>query len=189
MKLKNLRYLKQFCISLIVLWTLFLLTGCGHKSSFYFDIDRFVCKFYHNDVNYQETIPDKNIEWFEIIKEFKEQVDAEYTWYINSLFVIKNIVESGLDIQDIVEVNTQQLKSKLLQYTQIEYEDDIVKCKDNQYPWYISTFSYLLWEDIIYDGQYYLFDDTTLYVLSLSSEFEKDIKRFVKSVNKIECNN
>ena len=88
-----------------------------------------------------------------------------------------------------MEVNTQQLKSKLLQYTQIEYEDDIVKCKDNQYPWYISTFSYLLWEDIIYDGQYYLFDDTTLYVLSLSSEFEKDIKRFVKSVNKIECNN
>lgn len=173
---------------LIILWLLLLLTGCGSKSSFSFDMGDFVVTFYHNDVDYKEIVPD-TIDWLEIIKELEEQidVDSENTWYKNSLFVIKASVESGVTVEDIAETNTQQLTTKLLQYTQLEYTDDTVKCKDNQYPWYISTFSYQLWEDVVYDGQYYLLDGTTLYMLSLSSELEKDVKRFVKSVHKTDC--
>ncbi len=172
---------------LIIPLFLLILSGCGSKSSFFIDVGDFVLKFYHNDIKYKEISWDVRIEWLNVIKRFEEQIDPEYTWYINSLFAVRTLIESWLNLQEIVDTNKKQLEIKLLKYVQIKNKKDTVKCKGKEYPWYITTFSYLLWKDMIYNGQYYLLDDTLLYIFSFSSNDSKDIKRFVKSVGKIKC--
>ena len=49
------------------------------------------------------------------------------------------------------------------------------------------TFSYQVEKETVYGGQYIFMDDETLYLLSLNSIDEKDIKKFVKSLKTLEC--
>ncbi|MEI6118312.1 MAG: hypothetical protein WCP92_03570 [bacterium] len=41
----------------------------------------------------------------------------------------------------------------------------------------------------LYDGQYFLTDDESLYIISLASADPKDIKSFIKSIGTITCIN
>lgn len=136
---------------------------------------------------YATNISETDVEWLKLLKEMKEQVAKDDTGFVNSLFVIQTSVVSGTILQELVDANTKQLQLKLLKFAHITYEDEKVECNKKEYPWYITTFSYQLGQETLYDGQYYLLDNETLYMISMSSDNEDDIKRFVKSMNKITC--
>lgn len=187
MKFKNLRYLKQFGVSLILLCMLLILTGCGSKSSFPLSFEQFNIKIYNNEKVYVQNISETAIEWMTILNEMKEKAAENDTWFVNSLFIIQIPVLSGTSMQELVDANTKELQLKLLKYTQIDNSDKKIKCKKQEYPWYITTFSYQLGEETLYSAQYYLLDDQKVYVLSLSSDEEEDISRFTKSTKNINC--
>ena len=142
---------------------------------------------YDNGKTYATNISTTDIEGIKVMKEMKEQVAKDDTGFVNSLFVVKTSVVSWTDLKDLVEANAKQLKLKLLKYTSIEDADKNVRCAALEYTWYITAFSYQLWQEKFYDGQYYLIDDERVYLVSLSSYNEDDIFRFIKSIKKIKC--
>jgi hypothetical protein len=46
----------------------------------------------------------------------------------------------------------------------------------------VTAFSYLLDNQSLYGGQYFFIDEQALYLLSLSSDDQKDITSFIKSI-------
>lgn len=117
----------------------------------------------------------------------KEQNVEEKTWYINSLIIIQTDIQTWMNVQELADSNTKKLQLKLLKYISLENESKKIKCDDLQYSWYITTFSYQIDTGTIYGGQYFLTDDNALYLLSLSSDEEKDIELFTKSIDTITC--
>ncbi|MFA7298459.1 MAG: hypothetical protein WC010_02320 [Candidatus Absconditabacterales bacterium] len=179
--------MKQY--SLIILSIVFLLTGCGSKSSFSTIFDEFTIKLYDNKKQYIVTPVDTSIAGINILSQMKEEITGEDTGFINSFIIIKTSIQSGIDIKELVDSNTKQLQLKLLKYTSIEDTAKKIKCKKLQYSGYITVFSYQLDNETLYEGQYFFTDDQSLYIISLSSDDKKDITSFIKSIGTVKCTN
>lgn len=124
--------MKKYYI-LILLCTLLLLAGCKSKSSFWVTFDEFTFKFYDNKKVYTEIQPETSDIGLQVIKELKEDVAEGDTGFINSLIVIRSPIQSGVDIEELVESNTKNLQLKLLKYASQKNEAKKVKCDDMQY--------------------------------------------------------
>ena len=144
-------------------------------------------RFYDNYKQYIPTASETSIEGMKVLREMKEQTTKEDTGFINSLVVIRTPIQSWTDTKQLADSNTKQLQLKLLKYKNITSANKKMKCDDVQYSWYTITFSYQLDKEMIYGGQYFLADDEALYMVSLSSDNEKDIKNFVKSIETVKC--
>lgn len=177
--------MKQYL--LLIFLTLLILSGCKSKSSFLLTFDEFTMRFYDNYKQYIPTASETSIEGMKVLREMKEQTTKEDTGFINSLVVIRTPIQSWTDIKQLADSNTKQLQLKLLKYKNITSANKKMKCDDVQYSWYTITFSYQLDKEMIYGGQYFLADDEALYMVSLSSDNEKDIKNFVKSIETVKC--
>jgi len=168
---------------------LIILTGCTSKSNFLISFDTFTIKIYDNNKQYV-IVPweTKNSVGMKVISQMKEETVEEYTGFINSLVIASIFVQSWADIKTLVDSNNKKIENQLLQYKNTNITKKKVKCGTLQYSWYISTFSYQLDTQTIYNGQYYFIDTTSLYIISLASEDQKDIKTFIKSIGDIKCN-
>lgn len=130
---------------------------------------------------------DPDIIEFDTLAQLKEKTTKTDTGFINSLIIIKTVVQSGTDIQALVESNTKKDQIKLLKYTAIENTTKNVECIDKEYSWYVTAFSYQLGTGTLYQGQFFFIDDESLYIISLSSDEEQDVKNLVKNIDTIEC--
>jgi hypothetical protein len=74
-----------------------------------------------------------------------------------------------------------------LKYAAIDNLNKKMKCNGVQYSWYITAFSYQLTNEKLYEGQYFFTDDESLYIVSLSSDDQKDITSFIKSAGTLTC--
>ena len=125
-----------------------------------------------------------------ILTEMKEETTTGATWFINSLIIMKTAIASWTDVKTVVDTNTKTLQTKLLKYTTMTTSTNKkAHCANLQYSWYITAFSYQLDNQIIYDGQYFFTDDTSLYGISLASDEKKDITTFLNSIETITCSN
>ncbi len=178
---------------LLILLTVFILTGCKAKTSFSLTFNEFTIKFYDNKKQYIELPWDTSFPGMEMLKRMQEQEPVASTWYttgyINSLLIIKLPIQTWINPKELVDANMKTLQLKLLQYTNIDSMVKKVKCDDKQYSWYITTFSYQLNEQTLYEWQYFFIDEMLLYTISLSSDTKKDIDSFVKSIGTITCVN
>ncbi len=172
---------------LILLCMILFLAGCGSKWSFSIPFDKFTMIFYNNTTQYIDVQPDTVSPGMKILKEYKENTPKDFTWFINSLLIIKIPIQTGFDIQEMVASNTKNLQLKLLKFKSTDNEMRKVKCGDLQYSWYITAFSYQLDTGNIYGGQYFLMDEEVLYLISLHSENSSDIQNFIKSIKTIKC--
>lgn len=173
--------------SLIILTTLLILTGCGSKSSVLVKFDDISLNIYDNKKNYVQytgTLPSLGLD---ILVQMKESVAEDDTGFVNSLLVAQTPSISGIDLSSLVDANTKQLQLKFLGYVQDEYAAKHIDCKSQEYSWYITTFSYQLGEEILYQWQYYIHAQENIFVVTLSSDEEDDISRFVKSFKNIRC--
>jgi len=167
---------------------LFILTGCKSKTSFSLTFDEFTIKLYDNNKQYTAIQPDTSVVDMKVLTEMKETIlGTGNTWFINSFIIIKTPIQSWTDIKELVDSNTKQLQLKLLKYKTTDSVNKKVKCDDVQYSWYVTAFSYQLNNQTLYDGQYFFTDDESLYLLSLSSDDNKDIQSFIKSVGTVKC--
>lgn len=173
---------------LIILPVVIVLSGCISKSSFPITFDDFSATILDNKKPYVSTFSSTIIPGITILKEIKEDVVQWDTGFVNSLVVIKTTIQSWGDIKELVDSNTKRLQLKLFKYTASENTDKNIACDDKQYSWYITAFSYQLGDEILYDAQYFFIQDETLYSMSLSSDDQKDIKAFIKSIDTIKCN-
>jgi len=123
-----------------------------------------------------------------MIKGMKEQPAKWNTGFINSFIIVRTSIKTWIDIKDLVVSNTKELQLKLLKYQATDNESRKVQCNDLQYSWYITAFSYQLDTETLYGGQYFFADDEALYIVSLSSDDQKDIQAFIKSIGTITCN-
>lgn len=175
--------------TLFLIWisTLFVLTGCWSKSYFQLSFDQFNIKIYDNNKIYETNVSETDIEGMKILREMKEQTSIKDTGFINSLFVVQTSIISGTKLKELVDANSKQLQIKLLKYEVVENIEKNVQCDILQYTWYITAFSYVLWQEKLYDAQYYLHNNDQLYVISLSSDNDDDINRFIKSIRTVTC--
>lgn len=187
MKLKSLRYLKQFGVLLMLFCAVIVLTGCSSKSAFNLTFGEFTIKFYDNEKQYIDIPSSADIIGIDILTMMKEKTVEGETWFINSLIISETGIETWMNVQELVDSNIKKLQLKLLKYTPLENKAKKIKCDDLQYSWYITTFSYEIGTGTIYGGQYFLTDDDALYLISLSSDEEKDIELFIKSTDTIAC--
>ncbi len=175
--------------SLILLSTLIILWGCGSKTTFPLTFDNFTIKIYDNNKQYKALPLTTAIDGMKPLAELQQIVGTGYTGFINSVVIIKTSIQSWTDMKTLVESNTKKLQIKLLKYTSTDNTSKKVICDDLQYSWYITAFSYQLDNQTLYDGQYFLTDDESLYIISLASADPKDIKSFIKSIGTITCIN
>ena len=180
--------MKKFSL-LIVVCTLIILWGCGSKTTFSLTFDGFTIKIYDNNKQYKALPLTTTINWMKPLAEMQQIVGTWYTGFINSIVIVKTSIQSWTNMKALVESNTQKLQIKLLKYTSTDNTSKKVKCGTLQYSWYITAFSYQLDNQTVYDGQYFLTDDQSLYIISLASAYSKDIKSFIKSIGTITCNN
>ena len=173
---------------LLSIFTLLLLTGCTPKSNLPITFGSFTMKLYNNNKKYVILPLDTAITQPQVIKKIKEKMPAGNTGFINSLVIVKTPIQSWTDMKTLVAANTKTLQIKLLKYMAITNTSKKIQCKPIQYSWYITSFSYELDKQTLYDGQYFFTDDTSLYIISLTSEDQKDIKSFIKSINTLKCN-
>ena len=175
-------------ILIVMIGILIGMTGCTSKSYQWVDFDTFTMKWYNHQKQYitSGNIADQaNIN---IITAFQE-TPSDVSGYTNSLLIAKMSTVSWTKLQDIVSANTNTFQIKLLQYTPLLQQSKDIQCGQQQYSWYVTTFSYDIAGDIFYQGQYFMIQDTTLYIISLSSDDAKDMKYFTKSINTIQCKN
>lgn len=144
-------------------------------------------KFYDNQKTYTTISAETNVTDMKVVKKVQEKIVKGDTWFVNSLFVIETSIQSWVNIQELVQSNDKQLQIKLLKYKSTDMYAQKVECDDREYSWYVITFSYELDSETLYGGQYFLIDDEVLYVTSLSSDDEKDIEGFTKSIDTIAC--
>ncbi len=171
---------------LIILSTLLILTGCISKSSFSTTFDGFTIKFYDNNKKYIAVPWDASLD-MKILTEMKEQVVQGDSGFINSLIIAKLPIQSWTDIKALVDANMNTLWIKLFKYASLSHANKKVKCNAMQYSWYTTSFSYQLDNETLYEWQFFFGDGDSLYVLSLSSDANNDIKAFIKSVGTIAC--
>lgn len=164
-----------------------ILTGCESKSSFPLTFWEFSLTFYDNQKQYIDVSPSVDIAGIDIRTIKKEQTTKWETGFINSLVIIETNTETWTDIEALANANTKKLQLKLLNYTSISNSSKKLECDIIQYSWYMTTFSYQVDTGTIYGGQYFLSDQDTLYLVSLSSDEEKDIQKFAKSIDTIKC--
>jgi len=175
--------------SLIILSMLIVLTGCIPKSSFLVTFDGFTIKLYDNNKKYDILPWDTSIIDMKILAEMKEQIAEKDTGFVNSFIIARTAIQSWTSMKTLVESNMSNLGVKLFKYKSLSNANKKVKCDDLQYSWYITTFSYQLGNQTLYGWQYFLADEALLYILSLSSDKQKDIKAFIKSIGTIKCIN
>ncbi len=144
-------------------------------------------KFYDNEKQYTDVAVDTSIEGMTVIKQIKQQVSQEYTGFINSLVIFRVPVYSWIDAEELFESNMKWLQINLFKFANLSTDTNQLECGSVQYSWYTMTFSYQVEKETVYGGQYIFMDDETLYLLSLNSIDEKDIKKFVKSLKTLEC--
>ncbi len=172
---------------LMLLCMLIIQTGCASKSSFLLTFDDFVIDIYDNNKPYSKETIITSTPDMQILTQMKETSLSTTTWFINSLLIVKTTVQSGINIQEFIQSNTKYLQLKVFKYTSLSSATKKLLCDEQQYSWYMITFSYQLDKEIIYGWQYFFIDKTTLYTVSLSSDDEWDIKSFVKSIKTITC--
>jgi len=174
---------------LIILSSLLLLTGCRSKTSFPVKFDEFTFNLYDNAKQYIILPSGTNNGWMNVLTEMKEKTAEGDTGFSNSLIIIRTPIQSWTNMKELVDSNTKTLQLKLLQYKSTDNLNKKVKCDDLQYSWYATAFSYQLDNQTLYGGQYFFTDDEALYLISLSSDTNKDIKSFIKSIGTIKCVN
>lgn len=172
---------------LIILSAIGILTWCTSRSSFPLTFDEFSIKLYDNNKQYIDIPSNQNTLGIKVITEMKEKTGTGETGFINSFIIVKTAIQSWTDIKALVDSNAKTLKLKLLKYAAISNTAKKVKCDGLQYSWYITAFSYLLDKDTLYGWQYFFTDDESLYLLSLSSDEQKDITSFIKSIATLKC--
>ena len=143
--------------------------------------------FYDNEKKYSEIPFDGSVVGMNIRKEMKEKIVEWDTGFINSLIIVTTPIQSWTDIQQLVDSNTKNLQLKLLEYAATDNENENVECDDLQYSWYVTAFSYQLENQPLYGGQYFFTSDEGLYLVSLISDDQKDIKSFLTSIGSITC--
>ncbi len=172
---------------LLSMFTVLLLTGCASKSNILLPFDTFTIKFYNNDKQYIALPLQQSTSEMKTIYQMKEQTIQDDTWFINSLIINKIPIQSWLDITTLMTANIKTLQGKLLKYSTITATEKKVKCETLQDSWYINAFSYQFDNQTLYGGQYTFIDSTSLYSISLASDNEEDINRFIKSIRTIKC--
>lgn len=175
--------------SLLILSLLIILTGCTSKSSFSTTFDEFTFNFYDNNKEYVALPLDSNSIGMNVLMKMKEKTGTWYTGFVSSLVIIKTPIQSWTDMKTLVDSNTKNLELKLLKYVTTTATSKKVKCKNLQYSWYITAFSYQLDKQTLYVGQYFFTDDESLYLMSLSSDDKQDITSFIKSIRTVKCIN
>ncbi|EKD25113.1 MAG: hypothetical protein ACD_80C00118G0022 [uncultured bacterium (gcode 4)] len=173
--------------SLIILFTVLILTGCKSKTFFSIPFDKFTFNLYDNNKQYISMPTPPDTIGMKVLKEMKETTGTGSTGFINSVIIVKTVIQSWTNMKELVDSNTKNLQLKLLKYKPTDNENKKVKCPGIQYSWYITAFSYQLEKDTLYGGQYFFTDDTSLYLISLSSDTPKDINSFISSINTIKC--
>lgn len=172
---------------MLLCWSV-LLVGCGSKTSFSITFDEFSFKFYDNNKQYITLPSGTSSIGMKVLTEMKEKTVEGNTGFINSLIIIRMPIQSWISIKQLVESNTNKLQLNLLKYKSTDNASKKVKCDDLQYSWYVTAFSYLLDNQSLYGGQYFFIDEQALYLLSLSSDDQKDITSFIKSIWTLKCN-
>jgi hypothetical protein len=175
---------KHFLLGIL---TLLLLTGCASKSNILLTFDTFTIKFYNNDKQYVVLPLQQSISEMKIIHQMKEHTIQDDTWFVNSLIITKVPIKSWLDITILMAANIKTLQGKLLKYSTIKATNKKIRCETLQDSWYINAFSYQFDNQTLYGGQYTFIDGISLYSISLASDNEKDIDRFIKSIGTIKC--
>ena len=177
--------MKPYVLIILSLWC--ILTGCTYKSFSPVIFDTFTMKLYDNNKIYTTLPPESSNIGIKILTEMKEETKKEDTGFINSFIVTKIPIQSWTDMKTLVDSNTKNLQLKLLKYKNTNATSKKIKCNKLQYSWYITEFSYQLDNQILYEGQYFFTDEISLYVLSLSSDNQKDINSITKSIGTVKC--
>lgn len=150
--------------------------------------DAFTMKIYDNNKSYISLPWESNSTATKILLQRKEIGSLQDTGFINSFIITKMPVQSGTDIKTVVDSNVKNLQLKLLKYKNIATDKKKLKCNGEQYSWYILAFSYQLDQEVLYQWEYLFTDNIYLYIVSLSSDNQKDITSFIKSIDTVKCN-
>ena len=91
-----LNFMKKY--SLLILFTVLILTGCKAKTSFSLTFDAFTIKVYDNGKQYVALPENTSFPGMNVLKSMKEKAPANTTGYatgfINSLLIVKSPIQS-----------------------------------------------------------------------------------------------
>lgn len=80
--------------SLIILFTLLILTGCKSKTSFSIPFDKFTINIYDNNKQYISMPTPPDTLGMKVLTEMKEMIGTGSTGFINSLIIVKTAIQS-----------------------------------------------------------------------------------------------
>lgn len=160
-----------------------LLTACSRGTFQDISFGQFGMRRYTHDKVY--TLDNTAVQHNYISLYQAKQVGTGTT---NSLIVSQLPVESWATLTDIIALNQDQLKLKLLKYTPIDDQDQTTDCQGTQLPWYLTSFSYDVGDGTTFwVMQYFFIQDQQLYLISFHASDEGDLSSMDQSISTLSC--
>lgn len=182
-------------ILLFLFWFSIILAWCGTSKTQKIDFDGFAIDI---DQTYKKTdwtlVENKQI-INKVIKAYKKPA-SQKDWFDVNVMIAKTTVSEGLSGGSFGQINVEKLQANI-QWTKIIKTADLnFKCKWTEINGTYSIISIPQeWEDVnnekrksYYINQYYFVSGKNWYIISFSSDVQKDAENFVNVIKKITCN-
>lgn len=159
------------------------MSGCSKKYKLEYGFDSYALSLQTYEIFDNQNISDiDRSQGIQMIAKQRNQ-----TGYIDSL-IISDIDLSEIALDKFMTLNKKTLESRFMGYEQSKYSSLSFKCKWKEMTGNLLNFNVMLQNKKIYFSQYIFSKAKSWYMISLSSEDNKQIKLFKKSIKNISCN-
>lgn len=167
----------------LLLWLLVIsISGCAKKYNLDYNFDNYVFSMKTYEIFDNQTLSD--VEKSQNIQMIAKQRNE--TGYIDSL-LISDIDLSQLTLDKFMTLNKNTLESRFAEYEETKYSDLSFKCKWKEIAGKLLNYNLSVGDQTIYFSQYLFSNNKSGYMISLSTENEKQIKLLKKSIKDISC--
>jgi len=172
---------KKLFVTIIFAWI--LISWCSNKSNFQFEFDNFYWYFFTEN----NFVSDINLDWFwynilknDILKIYKK---SSSSWYTDNIVIVKK--QSQQELNDFVNETVKKTK---IEWYKIESTKSIsINCLWNKIDWK-SINSKIAWNlNTTYFSHSFFKHNDNIYIISYSTQDEKERKTFSSDVKNIKC--
>ncbi len=174
--------MKKYTIIILTIFCVLLLSWCGKKTTQNIDFERYTIVL-KTKYQYQEI---KNTTTNEELNTIKQFIQTNTSWFIGSILIGKNEVNTWIDLKKIWEKN-KKIILKNIPWTKESSKNFSFTCSWEKLSGILQKFSTKWTKTTKYLNQIFFIQDNEIYWISTMTEDKKENSNFKNIYKTIEC--